>query len=197
MHEKFRAILIFGPPGSGKGTQGKFLSSAGNHYHLSSGDVFRGLSITSPSGKLYHKYADQGKLVPDEITIEIWHHFVMGLIATNRYFPSEQFLLLDGIPRTMRQAEILESYLTIKKIILLETGSSNILIQRLKRRAVIEKRLDDRDEKVLKKRLDVYEKETYPILSHYPKEKIVRFDASLPPLEVLRDILIALSQTLA
>jgi adenylate kinase len=88
--EPFRTCLIFGPPGSGKGTLGKFLSSAGNHFHLSSGDIFRGLSPESPAGKLYHQYAGKGLLLPDEVTIEIWHHFVHGLIATNRYFPSQQ-----------------------------------------------------------------------------------------------------------
>ncbi len=97
-NELFRSVLIFGPPGSGKGTLGKFLSSAGNHFHLSSGDIFRGLSPESPAGKLYHHYAGKGLLLPDEVTIQIWHHYVNGLIATNRYFPSQQLLLLDGIP---------------------------------------------------------------------------------------------------
>ena len=76
--EPFRAILIFGPPGSGKGTLGKFLSTAGNHYHLSSGDIFRGLSPESPAGKLFHTYASKGHLVPDEVTIQIWRHYVGG-----------------------------------------------------------------------------------------------------------------------
>src|SRR6185312_6554563 len=86
----FRSILIFGPPGSGKGTLGRFLSAAGNHVHLSSGDIFRGLAPESPAGKLFHTYASQGHLVPDEVTIGIWKNFVSGLIATNRYFPSQQ-----------------------------------------------------------------------------------------------------------
>src|SRR5579863_6004373 len=99
--EPFRSILIFGPPGSGKGTLGKFLSSAGNHFHLSSGDIFRGLSPESPAGVMYHNYAVKGLLLPDEVTIEIWCNFMHGLIATNRYFPHTQLLLLDGIPRTI------------------------------------------------------------------------------------------------
>src|SRR5689334_7523772 len=63
---KYRSILIFGPPGAGKGTLGKFLSSAGNHFHLSSGDIFRGLSPESPAGKIYHSYAGKGHLLPDD-----------------------------------------------------------------------------------------------------------------------------------
>ncbi|MBF5059626.1 adenylate kinase family protein [Candidatus Neptunochlamydia vexilliferae] len=195
--EKFQAVLIFGPPGSGKGTQGKFLSSAGNHFHLSSGDVFRGLSPESPAGKLYHSYAGKGELLPDNVTVEIWHHYVMGLIATNQYFPKEQLLLLDGIPRTVKQAEILERYTVIKKIILLEAKDSNVLVQRLKRRALIEKRHDDRDEGVLKKRMEIYEKETFPLLEHYDEKLIARFNAELRPLEVLRDILVSLCDLLS
>ncbi len=195
--EKFQAVLIFGPPGSGKGTQGKFLSSAGNHFHLSSGDVFRGLSPESPAGELYHSYAGKGKLLPDDVTIEIWHHYVMGLIATNQYFPKDQLLLLDGIPRTVNQAEILERYVVIKKVILLEAKDPNILAQRLKRRALIEKRHDDRDEGILKKRMEIYEQETFPVLEHYSEELIARFNAEQRPLEVLRDILISLCDLLS
>ena len=195
--KKFKAVLIFGPPGAGKGTQGKFLSSAGNHYHLSSGDIFRGLSPDSSAGKLFYSYASEGKLVPDEVTIEIWHHFVMGLIATNRYFPEKQLLLLDGIPRTKCQAEMLNQYVEVKKIILLKANSEAFLTQRLKKRAFIEGRFDDLDEKILEKRLRLYEQEIFPVLSYYSEDQIASFDAGMRPLEVLRDILISLCDLLS
>lgn len=197
IEEKFQSVLIFGPPGAGKGTMGKFLSSAGNHFHLSSGDVFRGLSPESPAGKLYHSFAGKGQLLPDDVTIEIWHHYVMGLIATNRYFPKDQLLLLDGIPRTVKQVEILQRYISVKKIILLESKHPDTLIQRIQRRALIEKRPDDRDAEVLKKRMEIYEKETFPVLEHYDEKLIMRFDAEQKPLEVLRDILVSLCDTLS
>ncbi len=197
IEEKFQSVLIFGPPGSGKGTQGKFLSSAGNHFHLSSGDAFRGLSPESPAGKLYHSYAGKGQLLPDNVTIEIWHHYVMGLIATNQYFPKEQLLLLDGIPRTVKQAEILDRYIEVKKIILLESKNSDVLVQRLKRRALIEKRHDDSDEAILKNRMKIYDNETFPVLKHYDERVIARFNAEQRPLAVLRDILVSLCDMLS
>ena len=195
--EKFRSILIFGPPGSGKGTQGKFLSSAGNHYHLSSGDVFRRLAPESPAGELYHHYASKGHLLPDDITIEIWHHYVMGLIATNCYFPNEQLLLLDGIPRTKNQAEILDKYIDVKKIIVLESKNKDVLIKRLLRRGLIERRADDTEEKVLRTRMEIYDNETLKVSSHYSKGLFAEFNAELRPLEVLRDILIQLCDVLS
>lgn len=195
--EPFRAVLLFGPPGSGKGTLGKFLSSAGNHFHLSSGDIFRGLSPESPAGKLFHSYAGQGLLLPDEITIQIWHHFVHGLIATNRYFPNEQLLLLDGLPRTVRQAELLQKYIQIERIIALEIDNTEPLIKRIQRRALIEKRTDDLDTKVLRTRMEVYKKDTLKLLKHYPEQTISRFNAEQKPLEVLRDVLVGLSTLLS
>ncbi|MEN9654487.1 MAG: adenylate kinase [Chlamydiota bacterium] len=195
--EPFRSILLFGPPGSGKGTLGKFLSSAGNHFHLSSGDIFRGLSFESPAGKLYHNYAGKGLLVPDEITIQIWDHYVHGLIATNRYFPSQQLLLLDGIPRTAPQAAMLSQHVDIQKIIVLEVKDHEVLVQRLLRRALIEKRMDDMDPSILRTRLDVYQRETIRLLDHYPNDWIVRFNAAQKPLEVLRDVLASLSDLLS
>ena len=199
--EKFdhplRSILIFGPPGSGKGTLGKFLSSAGNHFHLSSGDIFRGLAPESPAGKLYYRYASKGNLLPDEVTVKIWHNYVEGLIATNRYSPHQQLLLLDGVPRTIGQAHLLKKHLNILKIIVLETSDVEGLIRRMKRRALIEMRMDDHDEKVLKTRMEVYEKETLALLDHYPDEIISRFNADQRPLEVLRDVLSELSDLLS
>ncbi len=189
-HPPFRSILIFGPPGAGKGTLGKFLSSEGNHFHLSSGDIFRGLSPESPAGRLFHAYAGKGHLVPDEVTLQIWRHYVGGLIATNRYFPHQQFLLLDGVPRTLKQAELFDPFLKILHIIVLDTRNYDALIKRMQRRAVIERRMDDADDKVLLTRMQVYEKETSKLLEHYPSRLISRFNADQRPLEVLRDVLV-------
>jgi adenylate kinase len=195
-HDKFKAVLLFGPPGSGKGTLGKFLGIAGNHWHLSSGDIFRGLDPESTAGKLYHTYANKGHLVPDEVTIEIWHRYVEGLIATNRYFPRHQLLLLDGIPRTVKQAEILDRHIEVVQIIILETENMAELERRLLRRGTIEKRADDKDLEILKTRMRVYEKETVQLLSHYPSSLIARFNADQRPLEVLRDVLVKLASKL-
>ncbi|MCY3975256.1 MAG: nucleoside monophosphate kinase [Simkaniaceae bacterium] len=194
---KLRTVLLFGPPGSGKGTQGAFLEKAGGHCHLSSGDIFRTLSPDSESGKLYYRYASRGELVPDHITVGIWHGYVMGLIATNRYFPSRQLLLSDGIPRTISQADRLARHIDVCKIIVLETPSKEILLQRLGKRASSEKRFDDQSEGVWRKRIALYESETAPVLSRYPAHLISRFDAALRPLEVLRDILVDLSDLLS
>ncbi len=193
----YRSILLLGPPGSGKGTLGKLLSSAGNHFHLSSGDIFRGLSPESPAGKLYHSYAGKGHLLPDDVTVGIWHHFVEGLIATNRYFPHQQLLLLDGIPRTIHQAELLERYIQIMHIIVLETPNTDELIKRMKRRALIERRADDLEDTVLETRMRVYAEDTHKLLEHYPPNLISRFKADQRPLEVLRDVLSKLSHLLS
>jgi adenylate kinase len=195
--EPFKSILIFGPPGSGKGTQGRFLSSAGNLFHLSSGDIFRGLSLKSSSGKLYYKYANQGLLVPDDVTVDIWRHYTLGLIATNLYFPDEQYLLLDGLPRTVNQANLLEKFITIESIIVLDVKDYNILIDRMQKRALIEKRQDDMDADVLKKRFEIYRTETEKVLSIYKNKNIYFFEASQKPLEILRDILDKLCHILA
>ncbi len=193
---RFRSLVLFGPPGAGKGTLGKALCSAAGHFHLSSGDIFRGLAPESPAGQLFNTYASKGRLVPDEVTIAIWHKYVDGLIATNRYFPSQQLLVLDGIPRTIPQTELLDQYLDIARILVLEMPSIDRLIQRLKKRAIIERRADDFDETVLRTRMEVYEKDTAKLLHHYPKEKILRINADQRPVEVLRDALMALAEVL-
>ena len=168
---------------------GRFLSAAGNHVHLSSGDIFRGLSPDSPAGQLFHSYASKGHLVPDNVTLKIWHNYVLGLIATNKYFPTQQFLLLDGIPRTLEQAKLLDEYIDPKGVIVLKIDNKQKLVERMKRRALIEGRHDDADEKVLMTRFKVYEETTHALLDHYPHDKIVMINADQKPLDVLKDIL--------
>ena len=115
------------------------------------------------------------------------------MIATNSYFPTEQFLLLDGLPRTLQQADFIESHVEVKQIISLEMPNIERLIARIKRRAVIERRTDDFDEKILRNRMQVYKNETVKLLGRYPKSLVSTFNADQPPLDVLRDVLIKLS----
>jgi adenylate kinase len=194
---KFPCILIFGPPGVGKGTLSKFLTGSGGLFHLSSGDIFRGLSPESSAGQLFHSYAKKGHLLPDEATIAIWRHYVSGLMATNRYFPEQQYLLLDGVPRTANQVKMIDAYIDVHHVIVLEAEHQEELIKRLQRRAIIEGRHDDSDASVLHKRMEVYENETAQVLEYYPESLISRFNAEQRPLEVVRDVLNKLSNILA
>ncbi len=194
---KFSSILLFGPPGAGKGTLGKFLASAKTQYHLSSGDVFRNLPSYSSAGKFYYSYASKGLLLPDNETIEIWQYYVQGLIATNAYYPESQDLLLDGIPRTLKQAEMLQEFISVRHIIVLEVSDTDKLLARMQERARRDRRMEDIDSGVLSTRLGVYEKEIGNLLSFYPTHLISRVDAEQKPLEVLRDVLVRLSHVLS
>jgi len=190
---RYEAILLFGAPGSGKGTVGKILAEAGGHCHVSSGDIFRGLSPHSPAGETFHQYASKGQLVPDEVTMDVWHGYVKGLIATNRYFPNKQLLILDGLPRTRRQAEILDDLVEVKKIVVLEAVDLGVFVERLKKRAHLEGRLDDADEAVLQKRMDVYKSQTMSVLGYYDPAFIADINADQDRLPVLRDVISAIT----
>jgi len=192
---KYRSLLIFGPPGAGKGTLGRALSVASGHYHLSSGEVFRGLAPESPGGKLYHTHAHEGRLVPDDVTLQVWHQYVEGLVATNRYFPHKQLLLLDGIPRTAAQAKMIEAYVEISHVVVLDVAKVEVLVQRMTRRAGIEGRRDD-TENTIATRMRVYEEETKAILKHYAPPLITHVNGDQRPIEVLRDVLVKLSSHL-
>jgi adenylate kinase len=195
--DKFRSILIFGPPGAGKGTISKLICSTGNLMHVSSGDIFRGLSADSPGGKLFNQYAHKGLLLPDIETITIWKSHMDEMIEQKRYFPEKQFLLLDGIPRTKEQAEEISKYIDVKHVILLHTDNTDDLIERLKKRSCKEGRSDDACEKVLNQRMEVYKKQTKDVLDFYPKNIIHSFNPLQPPLELFKDILNELATPLS
>ncbi len=84
---KYRAILLFGAPGSGKGTQGRILGNIPNFFHCACGDIFRNLSVQSPIGRIFIEYSSRCQLVPDEPTIQLWRQFIDNMIQAHYFHP--------------------------------------------------------------------------------------------------------------
>lgn len=189
---RYQALLLFGYPGCGKGTQGATLAGMPNLYHLAMGDIFRGLDKQSPIGQEFMSYSTQGLLVPDELTIRVWRGHVESLIAAGEIDPSYHILLLDGIPRTPSQVEHLNPFVHVRKILHLKMDHKERLVQRLKNRAAKSNRPDDAQEEVILNRIKVYEDETLPVLGCYDYGLIAEINADQHPLLVLEDICEAL-----
>lgn len=184
----FASILIFGCPGSGKGTQGEVLGKMPNLMHLAMGDIFRALDKDSDIGKESLSYSTKGRLCPDELTVRVFIHHVGQLVEQETIKPDYHTLILDGIPRTITQVEQLADFISVKRIIHLVMADRDALIARLTARASKSGRPDDADPAVIEKRLEVYERETQPVLDAYPKKLVARVNADQPPLAVLRDV---------
>lgn len=189
MHTRFQTILLFGAPGAGKGTQGKILGSIPGLYHLSCGEVFRTLDANSPLGRTFIQYSSKGRLVPDELTVNMWHQNMQARTVLGEYKPVTDVLVLDGIPRNVNQARLLSRYVEVLQIIHLVCRDKEQMIKRLRRRALKENRVDDAKESVIRKRWAVYEKETFPVLEYYPKGIIREVDATGSPGRILDRIL--------
>jgi len=191
--EKIKAILLFGAPGSGKGTQGKMLGILPGFHHLACGAVFRSIDLNSEVGKVFLKYSSKGELVPDGFTIRLWREYIDKLIHTGALQPENTVLVLDGIPRNIHQAKMLDQYIEVVKLICLRAVHDRAeMVRRLKSRALKENRLDDANEKTILHRLEVYDSESRPVLAHYPHERRVDVDALQSPIEVAHDILSAI-----
>jgi adenylate kinase len=161
-------LILFGKPGSGKGTQASLIKNKYNLVHISTGDVFRkNMSNKTDLGMLAKGYMEKGELVPDEVTVNMLKE------ELEYHLPCEGFIF-DGFPRTSYQAEKLDALLTkyslnIHLTIALDVDNET-LIERLLNRGKSSGRADDQSEDKINKRLQEYDKKTKPLIEFYTKQ---------------------------
>ena len=161
-------IVIFGKPGSGKGTQADFLKNQYDLYHISTGDLFRkNITKKTTLGLEAKTYLDKGDLVPDSVTIKMLENEVISNQDVNGY-------IFDGFPRTLNQAESLDSFLVsinlkINATIALDVNEDE-LISRLLDRGKITNRSDDQDIEKIKNRFNEYNNKTSILINFYQKQ---------------------------
>jgi adenylate kinase len=188
MADRYRTILLFGAPGSGKGTQGRILGTIPGFYHSATGDIFRTLDLKSEMGRKFSEYAGRGELVPDEFTIKLWKQYIKGVELINQFHPETELLVLDGIPRNVTQARLLQDTIDVAAIIYLRADRTK-MVERLRRRALKENRFDDASDAVINRRMEVFGRETRPVLDLYPTGVIHRIDATMSQIRVLSEII--------
>ena len=161
-------LVLFGPPGAGKGTQAEVLKEKYDLIHISTGDVFRyNIKNATELGTLAKSYIDKGQLVPDEVTINM-------LNAEVDKNPNANGFIFDGFPRTEAQADSLAKLLSSKgaevsAMVALEVDDE-VLVERLLERGKTSGRADDADESVIRNRIKVYYDETAILKGYYEKQ---------------------------
>ncbi|MDA0972231.1 MAG: adenylate kinase [Bacteroidetes bacterium] len=158
-------IILFGPPGAGKGTQSTFLVNTFGLVHLSTGDIFRSnIKQETDLGKLAKSYMDKGELVPDDVTIQMLESEVLK-------HPEAKGFIFDGFPRTVAQAEALDAFLErrgtdIFRMLALDVPEEE-LVSRLVGRGKESGRADDQNEEIIRNRIKVYEQQTSILAQFY------------------------------
>ncbi|MCK9480382.1 MAG: adenylate kinase [Bacteroidia bacterium] len=161
-------LVLFGPPGAGKGTQSSKLVDTFNLVHLSTGDIFRfNIKNETELGKLAKSYIDKGELVPDEVTINM-------LKSELNNHPNAKGFIFDGFPRTVPQAQALDSLLAEKQTHIALMLSLDVpedeLTRRLLERGKSSGRSDDNDEAIIRNRIRVYNEQTAVAANFYKKQ---------------------------
>lgn len=162
------AIVLFGKPGAGKGTQAEFLKEKYNLTHISTGDIFRfNIKNETELGKKAQEFINKGELVPDEITINM-------LKAEVEKNMDKAGFLFDGFPRTIPQADALDTFLKSINLEITATvgldANDDVLVARILERGKTSGRPDDQDEAKIRTRYDEYNEKTAPLIEYYQKQ---------------------------
>ncbi|MEY3050345.1 MAG: adenylate kinase [Bacteroidota bacterium] len=166
-------LILFGPPGSGKGTQAQLLTERYQLVHISTGDLFRyEMGNSTPLGQLAKSYIEKGELVPDSVTIGMLKNKVDA-------HPDAKGFIFDGFPRTVAQAAALDQLLAdmgtaITCLVALEVDEEEI-VRRILLRGQVSGRSDDNDESIIRNRIAVYRKETTPVFDHYAASGVASY----------------------
>jgi len=184
-----RGILLFGYPGSGKGTQGKILSALPGFHHVAMGDILRSVTPTHPMHERVQSFLRRGDLVPDDLVMDLFFRYIDGVKPA-----AEDFLLIDGVPRSARQTELLNQRVQVIKIFKLSVYDERIVTERLRGRARAQNRPDDASDEVIQHRLNVYRQETESCIRSYPGTILTRIQANQPIFDVHLDIIHALGK---
>lgn len=184
-----RGILLFGYPGSGKGTQGRLLGSLPGFHHVAMGDILRSMSADNPMLERVQSYIRRGELVPDDLVMDLFFGYIESLHPA-----PEDFLVCDGVPRSARQVELLNQKVQVIKIFKLSVYDERLVIDRLRRRARDQNRPDDASDAVILRRLEVYRQETESCTKAYAGQILTRIQANQPIFDVHLDIIQALGK---
>jgi adenylate kinase len=184
MAEPWKSILLVGLPGSGKSTHARALAQLPGFYHCEAGDVFRSIDPASDAAAKIEPYMQGGNLVPDELAVTVWRQAMQQRIDRGDYDPAREILLLDGMPRTLPQAELLDDAISMRGVVYLDCDDETKLIERLLARGRREGRSDDASETMIRHRLESHRRQVLPVLDHYPAQ-VARIDACQDALEAL------------
>ncbi|MBN2288650.1 MAG: nucleoside monophosphate kinase [Candidatus Glassbacteria bacterium] len=205
--DKYKAFLIFGPNGIGKGTNAKAVGTLPGYFHFSTGDMFRALVARVKEGTASElelqidEIMKSGRLVDDETTVRLTRHNLETAVAGGRIDQENDYLLLDGVPRNVEQARMLDPFIEVCGVLHI-TAAREVAVERITNRARIEGRKDDQDPVAVGKRLDIFFANLSPMLSYYDSgfdgspdydSQVIHYiDAAQRPTKVLLDVLACL-----
>ncbi len=187
--DRFRTLLFFGAPGCGKGTQGRVLGQIPRFFHCACGEVFRSLDTRTELGREFVSYSSRGELVPDDITVKLWKAAIDAKVEAHAFKPDIDFIVLDGIPRNVEQARLMEEHCDVVQVFHLSCPDRDELMRRLRKRSIKENRLDDASDEVISNRIRQYEEETKLLFDFYSPEILTNINAQQSPIKVLQDII--------
>ena len=186
--ERYKSFIFMGAPGCGKGTQGAILGSIPRFYHFSMGEAFRSMDTRTDIGQEFIRYSRSGSLVPDELTIRFFKKQIDAHATLSMFKPDIDILILDGIPRSVEQAKLLEEHVDVLQLFHLSCPDREELVTRIRKRAIKSGRLDDADEEVIRNRIQKYEDETKDLLEFY-SDRRSDINANQVPIKVLNQII--------